>query len=181
MREKSNVTLYLYSVLTDSTCLYSTVVVHTAANEREVSIRWLKHRVMFYIFCYRALKLSCSLAEYSSCYVDNAEWWRRRQRQRTHAGRTDVQFHILTHLTVSTRTSSRSADLRRSIMVGYLNHSNSEDDPGYYDCMCTLRCCTNRDLRELRAVHEHDRHPVAHLTTWGLSSARVSNTETPRV
>jgi len=73
VREKSNVTIYLYSVLTDSTCLYSTVVVHTAANEREVSIRWLKHRVMFYIFYYRALKLSCSLAEYWSCYVDNAE------------------------------------------------------------------------------------------------------------
>ena len=33
-------------------CSYS-----TAANEREVSIRWLKHRVMFYIFYYRALKL----------------------------------------------------------------------------------------------------------------------------
>ena len=54
-------------------CLYSTVVVHTAANEKEVSIRWLKHRVMFYIFYYGALKLSCSLAEYWSCYVDNAQ------------------------------------------------------------------------------------------------------------
>ena len=65
-------------------------------------------------------------------------------------------------------------------MVGYLNHSNSEDDPGYY-CTCSLRCCTNRDLRELRAVHEHDRHPVAHLATWELSIARVCNTETPGV
>ena len=31
---------------------------------------------------------------------------------------------------------------------------------------------------ELRAVHEHERQPVAHITTWGLNSARVSNAET---
>ena len=35
------------------------------------------------------------------------------------------------------------------------------------------------ELCELRAVHEHERQPVAHITTWGLSSARVSNAETP--
>ena len=35
------------------------------------------------------------------------------------------------------------------------------------------------DFCELRAVHEHERQPVTHITTWGLSSARVSNAETP--
>ena len=34
-------------------------------------------------------------------------------------------------------------------------------------------------LCELRAVHEHERQPIAHITTWGLSSVRVSNAETP--
>ena len=53
----------------------------------------------------------------------------------------------------------------------------SEDDLGY--CMCSLRCCTSMDLCELRAVHEYERQPVAHITTCGLSSARVSNAETP--
>ena len=53
----------------------------------------------------------------------------------------------------------------------------SEDDLGY--SMCSLRCCTRMDFCELRAVHEHERQPVARITTWGLSSARVSNAETP--
>jgi len=35
------------------------------------------------------------------------------------------------------------------------------------------------DLCELHAAHAHERQPVAHITTWGLSSARVSNPETP--
>ena len=35
------------------------------------------------------------------------------------------------------------------------------------------------DLCELRAAHEHEHQPVAHITTWGLSNARVSNAETP--
>ena len=29
--------------------------------------------------------------------------------------------------------------------------------------MCSLRCCTSMDLCELRAVHEHERQPVAHI------------------
>ena len=45
--------------------------------------------------------------------------------------------------------------------------------------MRSLRCCTNMDLCELHAAHAHERQPVAHITTWGLSSARVSNAETP--
>ena len=45
--------------------------------------------------------------------------------------------------------------------------------------MCSLRFCTNMGLCELRAVHEHERQPVAHIATWGMSSARVSNAETP--
>ena len=53
----------------------------------------------------------------------------------------------------------------------------SEDDLGY--CMCSLRCCTSMDLCELRAAHEHERQPAVHITTCGLSSARVSNAETP--
>ena len=53
----------------------------------------------------------------------------------------------------------------------------SEDDLGY--CICSLRCCTSMYLCELRAVHEHERQPIAHITTWGLSSVRVSNAETP--
>ena len=35
------------------------------------------------------------------------------------------------------------------------------------------------DLCELRAVQEHERQPVAHINTRGLSSARASNAETP--
>ena len=55
----------------------------------------------------------------------------------------------------------------------------SEDDPRY--CMCSQRCYTNMKLCELHAVDEHERQPVAHITTWGLSSARESNAETPRL
>ena len=35
------------------------------------------------------------------------------------------------------------------------------------------------DLCELHAAQAHERQPVAHITTWGLSSVRVSNAETP--
>ena len=48
------------------------------------------------------------------------------------------------------------------------------------DTVCVVYAAVQTwTLGELRAVHEHERQPVAHITTWGLSSARVSNAETP--
>ena len=42
-----------------------------------------------------------------------------------------------------------------------------------------LRCSTNNGLYGLRALHDEERQPAAHLTSWGLRAARLSISETP--